>query len=104
MTPSAHSTQQRRVRAVVSGRVQGVGFRYFVLRRATDLDLSGWVRNRADGSVEILAEGPPEALRELVRVLRVGPPSAYVADVKMGESEAEGGLPKPFAVEPDAYY
>lgn len=58
---------------LVNGKVQGVGFRYFVCRQARGLNLSGWVRNRLDGKVEALAEGEQRAIREWVLALRQGP-------------------------------
>lgn len=65
-------------RFIVYGRVQGVGFRFFVEREARRLALRGWVRNRHDGSVECMAIGPPEALDQLHHKLRQGPPGARV--------------------------
>ena len=66
------------VRVVVTGRVQGVGFRGFVKRRASELALAGWVRNRPDGSVESEASGEPVALQRFVEALRAGPSHARV--------------------------
>lgn len=63
------------------GRVQGVGFRYFVLRLAAELDLVGWVANEADGSVRCVAEGPKTALEALLAALREGPRGAVVSSV-----------------------
>jgi acylphosphatase len=57
---------------LVKGRVQGVGFRWFVHREAAALGLNGWVRNTEDGHVEVLASGEPEALADLARALRSG--------------------------------
>lgn len=68
-------------RFIVYGRVQGVGFRFFVEREARPLGLKGWVRNRSDGSVECLAIGPGEALEQLHHRLRQGPPAARVEQV-----------------------
>lgn len=56
----------KRIHLIISGDVQGVGFRAFVLRRAQDLRCVGWVRNREDGAVEVVAEGPQEKLEELI--------------------------------------
>jgi acylphosphatase len=70
-----------RVRIVVQGRVQGVGFRSFVWMRARQLGLAGEVRNRPDGRVEVVAEGERTHLDELLRVLWTGPPAARVSDV-----------------------
>ncbi len=72
-----------RIVARVSGRVQGVGFRYFVGLRARDLRLGGSVRNLANGSVRVEAEGPKDALTVLIRDLRQGPPGARVDDVNV---------------------
>jgi acylphosphatase len=82
--------------AVVHGDVQGVGFRYFVQRRAEEMGLAGWVRNRPDGSVEVLLEGSRSALARMLELLGKGPGIADVdrVDVEWGE---ETGL-KGFAV------
>jgi acylphosphatase len=68
-------------RYIVSGRVQGVGFRYFVQRKATEVGLAGWVRNRPDGTVEAEAGGTPEQLEALERALQSGPPLSRVQHV-----------------------
>jgi acylphosphatase len=81
-----------RLRAVVRGRVQGVGFRWFVARRARLTGLTGWVRNRPDGSVECVVEGPRPALERLLDELGEGPPSAAVAGVEAEWSPASGDL------------
>ena len=81
-----------RLHAVVRGHVQGVGFRYFVQRRASELGLSGWVRNNDDGSVEAVAEGPRASLEELRLALERGPRMARVAGVESRWSAATGGL------------
>ncbi len=60
-------------RAVVSGRVQGVGFRFFAERAARDVSITGWVRNRHDGTVETVVEGEEEAVRRYLDRLRAGP-------------------------------
>lgn len=73
------NTEARRYR--VRGRVQGVGFRFFVERVAGDLRLRGWVRNCADGSVEVLAEGELEVLDRFEEALRRGPRMARVDQV-----------------------
>jgi acylphosphatase len=69
-------------RYLVRGRVQGVGYRYFVLRQANELALGGFAGNRADGSVEVVAEGSEEALAELEGRLRQGPAFAAVDEVE----------------------
>lgn len=66
----------------ITGRVQGVGYRYFVVREAGRLHLTGWTCNHRDGSVEVQACGPPEALRAFEGILRQGPPHARVAAVE----------------------
>ena len=70
-----------RLRVVVYGRVQGVGFRYFAQREATALRLSGYARNNSDGTVEVVAEGLRSDLERLLCRLRAGPRSANVLDV-----------------------
>jgi len=75
--------------ACVKGRVQGVGFRYFVQRHARALGLDGWVRNVADDGVEVEAIGAPEDLERLETLLREGPPGAYVRSVAVSRSEGE---------------
>jgi acylphosphatase len=78
------------VRILVSGRVQGVGFRYWTVQEARRLGLDGWVRNRSDGTVEILAVGAAKALSQLARSCREGPPAAHVVAVAWGETPDDG--------------
>jgi acylphosphatase len=66
---------------IVTGIVQGVNFRWFTQRRAAEMGLVGYVRNRSDGSVEFVAEGTRDALERLLDVVRIGPPSAVVENV-----------------------
>ncbi len=68
--------------ATVRGRVQGVGFRYFVVEHASTLGLRGYARNSRNGDVEVLAQGPRPALERLLTLLRQGPPAARVQDVQ----------------------
>jgi acylphosphatase len=82
----------RRLEAVVRGRVQGVGFRWFVVRHAAQLGLGGWVANEPDGSVRVVAEGREERLDELLRLLRDGPAGASVAAVDEQRGAATGEL------------
>lgn len=70
-------------RYVVSGQVQGVGFRWFVHRHAARLRLSGWAQNLPDGRVEVVASGPGDALEELEELLRQGPSRADVAALEI---------------------
>jgi acylphosphatase len=65
------------------GRVQGVGFRYYTKIEARRRGVSGWVRNRSDGSVEAVVHGPQKAVDGLVEWVRHGPPSANVTDVQV---------------------
>jgi acylphosphatase len=81
-----------RLHAVVHGDVQGVGFRYFVTRRAHERGLKGWVRNRNDGSVELVAEGERADLEALLQAARQGPRQASVSRVDADWSAAAGGL------------
>jgi acylphosphatase len=81
-----------RLEATVRGQVQGVGFRYFVRRRARHLGVTGWVANEPDGTVRCVAEGPPETLDELLALLRMGPPGARVSDVRAVRGPASGGF------------
>lgn len=71
----------KRLEAVVHGYVQGVGFRWWVREQARRLNLKGYVRNRPDRAVEVVAEGQEGALHALLSLLRQGPPSASVSDV-----------------------
>jgi acylphosphatase len=76
--------------ATVEGRVQGVGFRYFVQEAASSLGLTGWVRNRWDGSVEVVAEGERQDLDRFVTALHRGPRSSFVTRVKTNWQLATG--------------
>jgi acylphosphatase len=75
-------TGRARVRLIISGRVQGVGFRFSAYNEAKELALAGFVRNLHSGEVEIVAEGPREKLRMLAAWAHLGPPSAHVTDVR----------------------
>ena len=79
-------------RFVVRGRVQGVGFRWFVEREAQILRISGWVRNNHDGSVEVLAMGTRDQLAGLRSRLQDGPRAARVDDVEESEADPVAGL------------
>ena len=72
------SVEKKAAAWIVHGRVQGVGFRYFVVREAHALGLTGWTRNLWDGSVEVQACGPDAALRSMEEALREGPSHARV--------------------------
>ncbi|MCX7879409.1 MAG: acylphosphatase [Ignavibacteria bacterium] len=73
----------KRAEFVVYGNVQGVGFRYFVYRKANSLNLCGFVKNMYDGTVLVVAEGPEENIALLFEQLRIGPPHAYVFKVEV---------------------
>jgi len=81
-----------RLHAVVHGSVQGVGFRYFLMRKAQQLGLSGWVRNDDDGTVELVAEGGRRELEELKRAAEQGPRLARVDRVDADWSAPTGEL------------
>ena len=71
----------------IEGLVQGVGFRYFMQRRARSLGVTGWVRNRADGSVEAVVQGSTDTIAAIIALARRGPPSARVTDVRISDTE-----------------
>lgn len=77
-----------RLHAIVRGRVQGVGFRYYVFESARRHRLTGWVRNLPDGRVEILAEGPEETLTELLTDINRGPILSHVEDIQLDWRDA----------------
>ena len=83
----------RRLTARIEGRVQGVGFRAFVVRHARRLCLRGAARNLPDGGVEVIAEGDEARLRELLTALRQGPPGSAVTEVEATWGEASGEFP-----------
>lgn len=83
--------KEARLEAVVRGVVQGVGFRFFVEREARSFGVVGYVRNRSDGGVEVVAEGEKGLLEELLASLRRGPRGAHVSgvDARWTESQRE---------------
>ena len=84
--------EPERLHGVIKGDVQGVGFRFFLIRRAQALGLTGWVTNRDDGVVEFVAEGRRQDLEQLERAAREGPRPASVTGVEVNWSEATGDL------------
>lgn len=80
----------RRIRAIVTGRVQGVSYRASTVHEARRLGLVGWVKNRADGSVELEAQGPDDKIDALVAWCHQGPPAAKVSKVAVEELAASG--------------
>ena len=85
-------------RVEVVGRVQGVGFRWFVREEARRHALAGWVRNLPSGGVEIAAEGPQDALDRLMDAVRRGPSGARVETVRELPTAELRGLPNPFQI------
>jgi acylphosphatase len=79
---SQNQAGRARLRLIISGRVQGVGFRYSAYDKAKDLALAGWVRNIPSGEVEIVAEGSKENLQMLAAWAHLGTPSAHVTEVR----------------------
>ena len=94
MTESPNETR----RYIVSGRVQGVGFRWFVEHAAVQLGLAGWVRNRADGSVEVLASGTRQNLHDLYVELLKGPRASRVDKVEVEDAAPDTKM-KSFRIE-----
>lgn len=84
------SNEIKRLHAIVSGRVQGVSFRYYTTLKATELALVGWVHNRNDGKVEVVAEGNQTALEALETWLHEGSPHAKVETVEAAWGDATG--------------
>ena len=100
MTPSSQGPSDLvAAEILVSGDVQGVGYRFFTQRVAEELKLSGWVRNLPDGLVQVEAEGPRARVEELLARLRIGPRLSSVTDVtvtwKVASGSARGFLVKP---------
>ncbi|MCS6988241.1 MAG: acylphosphatase [Chloroherpetonaceae bacterium] len=88
----------QRLHAIANGRVQGVGYRWFVQRAAERLGVKGWVRNLPDGTVELEAEGDSEALDALVTELKKGPIGASVREVKERRSTLQSDAERRYAV------
>ncbi len=86
-----------RIEAIVYGRVQGVSFRYFTRSEARRLGLTGWVSNRIDGTVEVVAVGPEYELQQMIDFLQRGSPAARVDKVKVVWQEASADF-KDFSI------
>lgn len=84
------SARMRRIRAIVSGRVQGVSYRAATCTEARRLGVVGWVKNRDDGSVELEAEGPDDMVAALIQWCHEGPPAALVARVAVDDITPSG--------------
>lgn len=82
--------ETKQLHAVISGRVQGVSFRYFTSLRATELGVDGWVRNQPDGTVEVTAEAPQETLEKFLTFLNKGPSGAQVTRVDIQWLDSTG--------------
>jgi acylphosphatase len=83
-----------RLHAIVIGQVQGVGFRFFVKRHADMLGLTGYVRNLPEGQLDVVAEGNPEDLDQLTKLLELGPSGAVVYDVAVDRGPGTGEFPE----------
>jgi len=79
-----------RIHATIEGRVQGVGFRAFAQRNAVNLKLSGWVRNRWNGKVEVVAEGPQDSLSKFIKIIERGPFTGTTRNVIVDWNEPSG--------------
>lgn len=84
--------QRNAIRLTISGRVQGVGYRAWAMLEAERLQLDGWVRNRREGTVELLAIGPEAAIEQLARACLVGPPGASVSEIQRAAAEDDGSI------------
>ena len=91
-TQPASRQANRRVQVIISGRVQGVGFRAFTQAEARKLELRGWVLNRSDGTVEAVIEGPTEQVDRLLAMLKRGPEGARVDKISVSEQAYTGKL------------
>jgi acylphosphatase len=74
---------------LITGRVQGVGFRFYMQRKARELGVTGWVRNRRDGSVEAMVQGETDAVETMTSWAHHGPRSAVVAEVRTADGEGD---------------
>jgi acylphosphatase len=87
----------KRFHASIRGIVQGVGFRFFVFQYGVNMNLTGWVRNRYNGEVEVVAEGPENDLNAFLNKLHEGPQMAHVDSVDVDWQDPKGDLP-PFTI------
>lgn len=92
------SPERQRRRWIVRGRVQGVGFRWFVTRQAARLDAHGWVRNLRDGTVEVVCEGVENVLEALEQALAAGPPGARVEGIERAVLPPDVSVPTTFEI------
>ena len=83
---------------IISGRVQGVGFRYFTYRSAKELGVKGWVQNLQDGTVEAVLSGPSEDVGKMMDELQEGPPSARVQNIEEVDGQINSDSFKDFSI------
>lgn len=83
----------KRIHLIISGDVQGVGFRAYAKAQATKMGLTGWVRNREDRTVEVVAQGEKDLLEKLLAIVRRGPQISWVENVRVTWEEAANDLP-----------
>lgn len=83
---------RKQLTVIISGRVQGVGYRMFAASHAHRLQITGFVRNLSDGDVEVVAEGEEEALSAFLEILRQGPPAAHISDIQVFRSDDLSGF------------
>ena len=88
----ASNADRARAHVKLSGRVQGVGFRYATADAARERGLAGWVRNLDSGDVEAVFEGPVEAVEDMLRWCHEGPPGSFVHNVRVARDEPPEGL------------
>ncbi|NLB34475.1 MAG: acylphosphatase [Elusimicrobia bacterium] len=99
MVLTQNFSKDLKAKIIVRGRVQMVGFRYFVLQKALSLGIKGSVRNLSDGSVEVIALGEKEFFLDFLKELKQGPPGARVSETVMMDYEAPSKLPEGFRIE-----
>ncbi|MEM7555571.1 MAG: acylphosphatase [Cyanobacteria bacterium P01_A01_bin.84] len=90
MSNSISPSEKVRVHAFISGKVQGVGYRYSTVEQGQKLGINGWVRNLSDGKVEAVFEGKPEIVEQMIRWCHDGPPTAVVSGVDFEYEDVEG--------------
>lgn len=88
------SEKMKQYHIIVSGRVQGVGFRYFTQSKAVEHQISGWVRNKMDGTVEIVAEGEEQNLQNFLASIQKGSPFSKVENIQLTEYDEVEGFQK----------
>lgn len=93
-----NSNQKIRLHILISGRVQGIGFRFFTRRHALSLGITGYVKNLVNGKVKVVAEGKESDMEEFVNKLKRGPSWAMVTDIKIDRREYKG-IFKRFSIE-----